>query len=103
MVSWQHWYYLVFCISAYISVFQSSSNSYDIGDVNVHRILCGWLSRQYKTFISQTAILPVDLTLGDKYHWGENYTAQTRIKELILLLEIFLSLKIQDLYVHYLF
>ena len=57
-------------------------------DAKVHRIRWGWLSHQHKTFISQTAILSVNLKSRGKYHWGENYATQTRIKELTLLLEI---------------
>ena len=72
-------------------------------DAKVHWFKFGWLSRHYKAFISQTAILPVGLTSRGKYHWGENYAAQTRIKELILLSQKSLSWKIQDLYVNYLF
>ena len=69
----------------------STSSSVRIRDAKVHLIKCGWLSRQYKTFLSETAIFPVDLTSSGKYHWGENYAVQTHVKELILLLEIFLS------------
>ena len=54
-------------------------------DAKVYRIKCGWLSRRYKTCISQTAILLVGLTSRGKYQWGKNYAVQTRIKELILL------------------
>ena len=68
-------------------------------DARVHWFKCGWLPRQYRTLISQTAILPVSLTSRGRCCCEENTIWWSNsYKRTNYLSEIFLSSQIETFY-----
>ena len=72
-----------------------------VRDARVHWFNCGWLSCQYRTLISQIAILLVSLTSHDRCCCRDNTVWSNSFKRTNYSSEFFVSSQIQIFYVFY--